>query len=353
MPGFDQPERLSIADLGFGPPSFPKARVAEIALKLFGITGQQSDLGGERDHNTRFTTQDHQRYVLKISGEREDPATVDFQVRALLHIKGSDPDLNVPVPVRGLNGEYIQSFEDQGRTHKARLLSFMEGIPYNHGPFPSQTGLEGIGVFLARLDRALGGFEHPASGAFMPWDICNGRVFSPQFRSLIPATARDLCKSHLDRIEQRVYPRLGAIRKQVIHQDGHGGNLLRSGRDSEAVAGVIDFGDMVHGPLINEVTITASHFMEYGGDPFEIARSLCRGYCKLTPLAGEETDLLLDLVITRQILTLQLFEFRRLDLPSSPPQDNEEKPRVIRSLQRLSAIDRDAFNRAVREACIR
>lgn len=342
---------LSVNDLGFGSPSLSAEQVSAIAFDHFGVCGSHTNLGGERDQNTRITTADGHRYVLKIADASEDPARVDLQVKALTHIETADPELPVPRMIRGADGDFVQRLEIDGQTYRARMLTFLAGIPYSSGPFPTGKGLFGIGAFMARLDRALVGFSHPASNTFMPWDIGNGRVFSEQFRALVPDEATELCAGLLEHIEQVTYPKLKSIRRQVIHQDGHGGNLLRASAECEAVSGVIDFGDMVHGPLVSDVAISASHFMETGDDPYAIAAFICAGFNSVTPLAEEERELLLDMVLTRQVLTLQLYEFRRLHMPHSPPQDVDEKPRIIRSLGRLAGLDRDRFNENLRQAC--
>jgi Ser/Thr protein kinase RdoA (MazF antagonist) len=334
---------FTVDDLGFRAPCVPQDQIAEIAHDFFGVSGTYQALGGERDQNTRITQSDGRQFVLKISGATENPETVDFQVKALLHIEQYDPHIPVSRLIRSKSGDIVQLLESEGLTYQVRMMSFLPGIPYSSGPFPSPECLETIGAFLARLDRALAGFSHPASGAFMPWDICNGLIFCPQFRALLTTEVKQLCEPLLHRIEHIVYPRLDTLRRQVIHQDCHGSNLLRASVDSEQVAGIIDFGDMIHGPLISEVAICASHFMETGADPGGIAAAICRGFNSVTPLRDDETELLLDLVITRQILTLQLFEFRRIHLPGSPPLDAEEKPRIIRSLGRLAALDRESF----------
>ena len=335
--------QLTVDDLGFEAPSFSQEHIAEIAQDFFGVSGVLQPLEGERDQNTRITESDGRQFVLKISGAAESPETVDFQVKALLHIAQRDPGFPVPRLIRGKHGDIVHFLECGGETYQVRMMSYLSGIPYDDGPLPSLDGLQEIGVFLARLNKALVDFSHPASAAFMPWDICNGLVFNSQFRALLPGETQKLCEPLLQRIEHVVYPRLDALRKQVIHQDAHGSNLLRARVDSEEIAGIIDFGDMIQGPLISDVAVCVSHFMAPATNPGGIAGAICRGFNSVIPLEAEETDLLLDLVITRHILTLQIFEFRQINTPEAPDMDEDEKPRYISSLKRLAALDREAF----------
>ncbi len=194
------------------------------------------------------------------------------------------------------------------------MLTYLPGIPYQQGPRVSPSGLYRVGEFLARLNHALAGFSHPAAGHFMPWDSTNGLLFKRQLRDLLPAEVQTLVAPALQRLEHEVFPQLPRLRSQVIHHDGHGANLLRASEASEQVVGIIDFGDMIYGPIICDLAVSLTDFMEAHYDPAAVAAAMCRGFHSVLPLQATETDLLLDLVIARQILILQLFEFRRRNM---------------------------------------
>jgi Ser/Thr protein kinase RdoA (MazF antagonist) len=289
--------------------------------------------------------------VLKISSSGEDPAVVDFQVQALLHIAARDPGIPVPRMVRGVDGEVVYWTSSEQGAHQVRMLTWLEGIRYQDGPPPSLEGLSWIGTFLARLCRALQGFSHRAQGHFMPWDITNGLLFRPQLRELLCAKVRVLGAPMLARLEQETFPALAGLRRQVIHQDGHGANLLRQSSASELVAGMIDFGDMIHAPLICDLAASLSDFIHHESGPAAVAAAMCRGFHSVIPLRPAETDLLLDLVIARHILILELFEFRRRNMQHPPAFVTDEQPAIIASLAGLTGLDRVTFNRALRETC--
>lgn len=342
---------LTAEDLNFAPPALPESRLADIAQEHFGIEGTFKRLHGERDQNARITDRRGRRFVLKISGANEDPGVVDFQVRALTHIAERDPGLPVPRLLPSRSGDLVSRIQEGQEVLMVRLMTWLPGVPFGDGPAPSLPALRRIGAFLARLNRSLSGFTHPSAGHFMPWDIGNGLVLNPQLTALLPAEMLPVVEPILERIETEAYPRLSRLRKQVIHQDGHGGNLLRENDRSETVAGVIDFGDMVHGPVINDLAVSASYFLERGGDHFAIAAALCGGFHSGVPLEAEEIDLLPDLVLLRQVLTLQLFEFRRRFVPGSPAYVTEEQPMIRESIHALAALNRESFSRALRASC--
>jgi len=343
---------LTLADLNFDPPSLPEGHLREIARSCFGIQGRFQPLDGERDQNNRVTTADGRQFVLKISSAGEDPEVVDFQVQALLHIASRDAEIPVPRQQWGPDGNVVYHTTSEQGEHVVRLLSWLPGIRYQEGPPPSLAGLEGVGAFLARLNLALAGFSHPGAGHFMPWDSTNGLIFRPQLLDLLPAGVGDLAGPILQRLETSTFPALKRLPQQVIHQDAHGGNLLRDSADSEHVAGVIDFGDMVFGPLIADLAVSAAFFAEGSETPSATAAALCRGFHRVTPLAAHETDLLLDLMIARQILTLQLNEFRQRNMQHPPDFISVDMPHVLASLKVLAALDSVEFGKILREACV-
>ncbi len=62
----------------------------------------------------------------------------------------------------------------------------------------------------------------------------------------------------MTRFTEHVLPRLGSVRAQVIHNDYHLYNVLVAPDDHERIVGIIDFGDMVHAPLVGELATAAA-----------------------------------------------------------------------------------------------
>src|SRR5437764_4917761 len=78
-------------------PRFQPDQASAIALELFGVSGHADELRSERDQV--FLIDDGGRgAVLKISNCAEDPAILDLQNAAVLHIAAVDPDLPIARP---------------------------------------------------------------------------------------------------------------------------------------------------------------------------------------------------------------------------------------------------------------
>ena len=76
------------------PPRFTAEEIAAIAAELFGLRGQASDLGSERDQ-TFLIDDGAAGGVLKISNLGEDADVLDLEAKAIEHIARVDPDLPV------------------------------------------------------------------------------------------------------------------------------------------------------------------------------------------------------------------------------------------------------------------
>jgi Ser/Thr protein kinase RdoA (MazF antagonist) len=76
------------------PPRFSPEQAAELAAELFGVSGSATALGSERDQ--AFLIDDGgPGGVLKISNSGEDPAVLDLEREAILHLARVDPELPV------------------------------------------------------------------------------------------------------------------------------------------------------------------------------------------------------------------------------------------------------------------
>ncbi len=315
------------------------------------MAGRLDPLEGERDQNHRLTEENGRTFVLKVSGAGEDPGVVDFQVKALQHLERVAPDLPAPRVVPTLEGETAGEITGEaGARHKVRLLTYLPGIPHSEGSDPSSEGLAAIGAFGGVLATALASFDHPASRHFTPWDMNNGllgsRVLWRHGDADIAAFEDDLRPLFAELFDVR----LKGARRQVAHFDLHQDNLLRPDERDESVIGVIDFGDMVHGPLVCDPAIVAASFSSQD-DPLASMTAAVAGYHRVCPLTEAEISLLYDLILARLVQTVLLDDFRLKETPDPPAFLTEMRPRIMESLRRVAALDRDEVTQAFLSAC--
>src|SRR2546430_7257650 len=151
------------------PPRFTAEEIAVIAAELFGLSGQASDLGSERDQ-TFLIDDGASGGVLKISNLGEDAAVLDLEAQAIEHISRVDPDL--PVARLRASNTYEGYF--------VRLFERLRG--HEGGPELNDRALFDYGATHARLNLALRGFFHPAAARNLLWHLQSAIFFSSRRR---------------------------------------------------------------------------------------------------------------------------------------------------------------------------
>ncbi len=226
-------------------PDFPMAAVEDLARREFGLTGKLTELYSERDLNFRVSGGDQGEFVLKISNTLEESALVEAQVQALQFLARTAPDLPVPRVLLGRAGQPVVTLRGKdGASHTCFALSWLPGsVASDAGLQP--TDFRDIGRMIARVEQGMRGFFHPAlGGRGLLWDVRELPKLAGKTHYL--GAHQDWADQFIARFASNILPRLEKLQAQVIHGDIHGHNLML-GRTAQ-ISGVIDFGDMVHGP---------------------------------------------------------------------------------------------------------
>lgn len=340
---------LGPRDLRFDPPCLPVPRLEGALAEHWGLVGRLSALEGERDQNTSVTTEDGSRLVLKVASASEDPAVADLQCAALTHLARSDVAAMVPRVQPARSGELVVSIDSDDGPLSARLLTFVPGTTFEVSGDLSSDALVGIGAFQGRLTRAFEDFEHRAATNFMAWSLDSGMISVDQLWTELSEEGAACAEPVRERVEAAAAG-LGGLRRQIVHNDGHRGNLLRLGPGHTAVVGVIDFGDIAETPAIADLAISAASFIDGHPNQQEALWSLAAGYHSAFPLTAAEVDLLVDLVLTRIVLGLLLVEFQTRHAPSHRLDEIAgELPAYRANLTRWSAVDPNATTAELHE----
>ncbi len=327
---------LAAADvLGEGSPEVPLAWAMDLLARQYGLAGRLSPLTGERDRNFLLETP-AASYMLKVSHPAELPLVADFQTQALLHIAAADPGLPVQRIVPTLAGEpSLVAQPPGGDARVTRLFSYLPGEPLPKAQ-RSQAQARALARTLARLDLALRDFRHPAGQLALPWDIQRADSVRGLLDSVPDESRRKLARRALDRFAANVRPRLARLRAQPIHNDFNIYNVLVDPLDHARIAGVLDFGDMVHAPLIDDLAVAAAYQVDPAGDTMATLADFVAAYHAVLPLEADEIDVLFDLVQARLVMVVAISGWRAARHP-------ENAPYLLRnnavSWERLAACD--------------
>jgi len=224
-----------------------------------------------------------------------------------------------------------------------RLLSFLDGEVAGSRPeFDTPAFRQNTGTTLGRLDTALRGFFHPAARQDHPWDVARAPRLLEYTQHIGNESARRNVVSILERVRDQTLPACAALRHQVIHQDAHTWNLIVDPEDPAEIAGIIDFGDIVHGPLISELAVAA--YLGGRSDPSpETLLDIVAGYDEVVSLERSEVGVLFDLVLARMAITLTIAEARAALFPDEPAYDFEREglaERINDALEAASDVER-------------
>ncbi len=326
------------------PPAFSAEAVAGLVQAHWGLTGALSPLTSERDLNHHLRGAQGQ-FVVKIANLAEGHAVQRMQNRALRHIAARDATLPVPRVVPTLDGTDDVVLTDG---HLMRVLSWLEGTPLHAAP---QSAAQSVALaeMLARLTRALQGFDDPAAGHVLQWDIKNAGQLIEILSDIHDAEARLLCVGALERFEANVAPVLPDLRWQVVHSDLNPHNVLM-GADPDRVAGILDFGDMVRTPLVCDLAVAAAYRIDRA-DPLRSLVDFAAAYHRVNPLTAGELRVYFDLVAARMVTTIAIASWRAARYPDNAAYILRNFPSARAGLSALASLDRDAVAAALDRAC--
>ncbi|MHA6729687.1 phosphotransferase [Devosia sp. A369] len=318
------------------PPLLSVGTVHSLLVQQYGVTPRQiAVLTAERDANYCVSFEDGQQALFKITNDSEDTAVTTMQVEALLHLAAVAPELPVQRVFATVDGKaQAQATGEDGRLHAVRLVSFLEGTLLNKAAASAELYSD-IGRTLARLTLALRGYFHPAAGHMLHWDLKQAHLLRPMLSAIDDVEVRARVDRVLARFDDVIAPRLPVLRAQIVHNDFNPFNLVADGVDARRITGVIDFGDMVHTPIVCDLAVAGSYHIGTGADPFEALCSLVAGYHSVLPLEEEEISLLPDLLALRNVATLAITAWRAKMYPTNRAYILRNVPASLRSLDAL------------------
>jgi len=338
--------------LSLGSPPLDVGWVRALAADRYGLTGELVALTGERDLNYRLESPaDGARYMLKVSHPAESPLVADFQTQALLHIAGTDPGLPVQRIVPTVNGasSFVANPGD-GQPRVVRLFSYLPGLPMPDAPRSTAQRVH-LARTLARLDLALQGFDHPAGALELPWDVQRADSVRGLLVHIADPQRRALAEHALDRFERLAKPLLSTLRAQPIHNDFNIYNVLVDPDDTDRIAGVLDFGDMVRAPLIDDLAVAASYQLGAEGDPLADIVPFVAAYHAVLPLQPTEVDLLFTLMTARLTMVVAISGWRAARYPENAAYVLRNNPLSWARLTACEQVGDDAATAALRRAC--
>ena len=291
--------------------AIPLTAAAQLAAEEYGLEVTATRLSGERDENFKLTGADGRLYVLKIASAAEDPLITDLPTAALLHVERVDPAFPCPRVLRTRAGLTQVRYDERA----ARILTYLPGKTLRSARRSSQQRVA-CGRLAARLGVALRSFTHPAAERSLIWDLRHLGSTAGLLDELQNFPARETVVELIVKIDARIASEFPHLRQQVIHNDLNDMNLLIDPHDEAIVAGVIDFGDLVHTALIADVAIVAADQIAVGQQPRDSIADIVRAYHDTTPLLSRELAMLNPLISGRILADMLIASWHRRHNPT-------------------------------------
>ena len=120
-----------------------------------------------------------------------------------------------------------------------------------------------------------------------------------------------------------------------MHNDANHHNVLLSSGPQQAVAGLVDFGDMCHTAMVGEVAIAASYAAMHTDDPLAAIDAVTRGFSTELPLDDDELAFVVPLVELRLAVSVVNAAVQAQERPDDPhvTVSQEGARRVLRALR--------------------
>ncbi len=257
-------------------------------------------LDGYDNSNYHITTVEND-YIYKTYKYSESLRDILIAENETLLFLQGEFDSQVPKPIPFKDQSYIKTLNDDNEKVICRMLSFLKGKflgDVEHNP----ELFESLGTFLGKLDLRLKGFRNYTIKARQwEWDIQYLDLNKKYIPEITNPKDRNIVTYFFGQFEEIVRPLMPELRKQIIHNDANEWNVLVQNGE---ISGIIDFGDIAHSFLINELAIAITYACYDKENPLEWASIIVKAYHKVLPLEEKEIHILYYLIAARLCISV-------------------------------------------------
>lgn len=270
-----------------------------LLFEHYGLQGQLYSLGSQQDLNFRVENP-RGRWVLKFCHDEGARQALAAQHAAMLHLARSS--LSVPHVLLATDGRDTVAVTLGQQRLQMRVLSYLEGQPLTRLKHLGPEPIARIGRLCGEVDRALIDFQHPGLARTLQWDPRHAHKLLDR---LLPTLDDPRQRGRVVEMAFEAQRRLGEVSAdlpmQAVHLDITDDNSVWQ-RDVNLhwqLAGLIDFGDLVHTWRVADLAATCAALLHHAhGDPFAVLPAVT-AYHQANPLSEAELRALWPLVVLR------------------------------------------------------
>ena len=256
-------------------------------------------LNGYENENYLIETVNNKYIFKKYPYSTELESIIQSENDALLFL--SDNNNKFPVPIQTADGLYIKIHEIDGKKYICRMLSFLNGEMLGSIKNTKEV-FQSFGIFLAKMNKKLQSYNNATiKSRIWNWDLQHFHLNKKYIDDIAKAKDRSLVKYFFYQFEENVNPVIPSLRKSIIHSDANEWNvLIRNGE----VSSIIDFGDLVYSPLINEIATAITYASYDKENPLVWASIILESYNKELPILESEIKILYYLIGAKLCISL-------------------------------------------------
>lgn len=331
---------------------FTPDRIRSLVLEHFALDVSVHVLPGELDLNFFVQSTSGKAYTFKIANPAERRENLEFQHSVIQHLSEAGFDLEIPAVIPSVKGEKITEIAaPDGSKRFIRLLAWVEGRCLAEVNPHSPLLLERVGEMCGKLCAALAGFDHPAAHRFLKWDPAQAAWTKEHLPKIAGKEKRELAEYFLQLFEKQAIPLFPVLRKSVNYNDANDYNILvNHDPENPGVPGVIDFGDATYTHTVNDLAIAAAYVAMHKPDPLAAIFYLTRGFHRIFPLNGQETEALFPLIGARLLISVTCSAINLSDNPGNAYLQISDQP-AWDLLEKLRAIPPALAQATIRHAC--
>ena len=281
-------------------------------------------LDGYENANYRIKT-NGDIYIFKTYKYIDNEELLDLikaENETLLFLQKTDTK-KYPKPLPFLDGSHIKIITIDGEKKICRMLTFLDG-EFLGDIKPTKKLFQSFGSFLAETDIKLQKLSnYNIKARQWEWDLQYLDLNKKFINDIPDAKNRNTVNYFFQQFEEIVRPVLPSLRKQIIHNDANEWNVLSKNGE---VSGFIDFGDLAHSLLINELAIAITYACYDKENPLEWASIILKSYHSKLPIEENEIKVLYYLIAARLSVSVCNSAHSRKINPDNTYASVSEKP---------------------------
>ena len=302
-----------------------------------------SRLNSERDINFLIKLDDTKNYVVKISNPQESLKQLEYQDLLIKHLR-SNRRLKEIYP-KILHKKILFYQDKKHRKCAVRILTYIHGNMYAKSKV--NIAIEkSLGELLALQSKQLDSFMHRQAIRKFEWDPSNIR-WVKKFINLFSGLKKNVIIEAINHHEKFVQKNKRNLKYSVTHGDPNDYNIVVK---NHKIVGLIDFGDSIYAPSINDLAIALAYALMKSQNLFDTLRNIISSYNKINPIRDDEIYSLLGLVKSRLAITLVMAAKQRKKYPDNKYLSISEK-NAWDLIFKLNNIDPYFFIAVIRSIC--